>query len=78
MKHFKAKNRPYACGSVLNRSEQLLFSVTPNHYIGLYNLFLPFADCIEQESEKYRVSNLKQINKSRQCAKTHNLVVNTF
>jgi hypothetical protein len=31
--------RLYVCGSVLNRSEQLLFSLTPNHIIGLLHSF---------------------------------------
>ena len=34
-------NMPYVSGSVLNRSEQLSFSVATSHYIGFYNLFFP-------------------------------------
>lgn len=41
---------------------------------GLYNLFLPYPDYIEGESEMHRVENLKEINKSMQRVKLHDMV----
>ena len=52
---------PYVCGSVLNRSEQLFFSLTPDHDIGFLIQFFPsvILSTVIQNNGNHLISGTK-------------------
>ncbi len=56
----------YVCGSVLNQSEQLLFSVALDRDIGFFDTVNPCLIESRQNQKQSRVENLEKIRKSGQ------------